>query len=113
MDQTERAIRNLELAGWFKKDSDYGGMIGEAVKKLLIEHQKEGHSGFSHQLAVYLFNKVALDQPLTLEYWQESFDDYNKMAAANNFPPWTEEKFEEIVMKKPIGAARVLEKGEG
>lgn len=35
MNETEWAIRNLELAGWFKKESDYDGMIGEAMKELV------------------------------------------------------------------------------
>lgn len=34
-----KAKRNLELAGWLKKDSPYDGMIGEAVIKLLETHQ--------------------------------------------------------------------------
>ena len=96
--ETDWAIRNLELAGYFKKDSDYDGMLGEAVKRLLLQHQKEGHSGMSHQMTVHLFHEVALDKPLTLEYWQEKFDAYNEHTAN----PWTEERFEEMVMKKPM-----------
>jgi hypothetical protein len=100
--ETEWAIRNLELAGWFGKESDYDGMIGEAVKKLLETHAKEGHSGMSHGLTVALFNKVAKGEALTEEFWQERFDDYNRFARENNFPEWTEESFEQQVMKKPM-----------
>lgn len=99
--ETEWAIRNLELAGYLKKDSIYDGMIGEAVIKLLETHQKEGHSGMSHGIAVNLFRAVALDIPLTMEYWKEKFDAYNEWAKAEGHNEWTEENFEKIVMKKP------------
>jgi hypothetical protein len=99
--ETEWAIRNLELAGWFDKDSDYEGMIGQAVKKLLEEHAKEGHSGSSHFLTVNLFKKVACGEALTQEFWDERFKAYNELASKEGFAPWTPEKFEEIVMKRP------------
>lgn len=99
--ETEWAIRNLELAGYFKKDSDYDGMLGEAVKKLLTVHQAEGHSGMSHAMAVHLFKAVALGEALTMEYWKERFDEYNRFAKENGCDEWTEEAFEKIVCKKP------------
>jgi len=99
--ETDWAIRNLELAGLFDKDSDYDGMLGNAVKRLLETHQKEGHSGASHYRAIALFYKVAKGEALTLRFWQEKFEAYNKMAELNSCKPWTEESFEEIVMKKP------------
>lgn len=100
--ETQWAIRNLELAGWFDKDSLYGSMLGDAVKRLLEAHEKEEHSGMSHGLAVNLFKAVALDEPLTMEYWQEKFDAYNEFAKKEEMNPWTEESFENIVMKKPV-----------
>lgn len=106
MTETEWAIRNLELAGWFKPESDYDGMIGEAVKKLLIEHAKEGHSGNSHFLTLALFNKVAKGEALTLEFWQERFDDYNKLAKEMGGGEWTESEFERIVTKKPAASPK-------
>lgn len=101
MNETEWAIRNLELAGWCDPKSDYDGMIGAAVKNLLLTHQREGHSGMSHQLAVHLFKAVALGEALTMQYWQERFEAYNKLANENGFPPWTEEQFESQVCRKP------------
>ncbi len=83
MTETQWAIRNLELAGFFDKDSDYGGMIGEAVKKLLLVHAEEGHSGASHYQTLKVFNHVARGQALTLDWWMERFDDYNRFAKAN------------------------------
>lgn len=101
MSETDWAIRNLELAGYFKDDSDYDGMLGEAVKRLLVCHAKEGHSGMSHQMAVHLFKAVALGEALTMEYWQERFKAMNEFAKENGFDEWTEEAFEKIVCKKP------------
>lgn len=59
------AKSELERAGLFDKDSDYGGMMGEAVMKMVKVFADEGHSGFSAGLAVSIFEKVARFQPLT------------------------------------------------
>ncbi len=42
MSERENAKKNLEMAGLLDKDSDYGGMIGEAVLKLIDTHFDEG-----------------------------------------------------------------------
>jgi hypothetical protein len=99
--ETQWAIRNLELAGLFDKDSDYGGMLGEAVKRLLETHGKERHSGFSHDLAIDLFARVARGEALTREYWQERFDEYNQLAAEMGVELWSEEDFQRVVCRKP------------
>jgi len=59
------AERELHRAKLFDKDSDYSGMIGEAVMKLVRAHAAEGHSGMSHQLTMEVFNRVINFQPLT------------------------------------------------
>lgn len=46
-------------AGLYDKDSDYGGMIPEAVMKLVRALASEGHSGGSHALTMQIFNRVA------------------------------------------------------
>jgi hypothetical protein len=56
---TEHAKQELVMAGVFDKDSDYNGMIGEAVMELVEVFAKQGHSGFSASLTLELFNKVA------------------------------------------------------
>lgn len=99
--ETDWAIRNLELAGFFEKDSDYGGMLGEAVKKLLLVHQEERHSGASHAMTVNLFKSVALGEALSMNYWKERFDAHNQFAKDNSLGEWSEEEFEKIVCKKP------------
>lgn len=59
------AKSEMEIAGLFDKDSDYGGMIGEAVMKLIKVFADEGHSGFSAPMAINIFEKVARFEPLT------------------------------------------------
>lgn len=61
----DHAKRELELAGLFDKDSDYDGMLGEAVLELVKVFAKQGHSGFSAAMTLKLFNEVANFKPLT------------------------------------------------
>lgn len=65
MSLTDFARNELKLAGLFDADSDYGGMLGEAVMKMVTVFSEEGHSGFSALMAISLFEKVARFQPLT------------------------------------------------
>jgi hypothetical protein len=58
------AQRELDLAGLFDKDSDYGGMLGEAVMRMIREFSDEGHSGFSARMAADLFSKLARYEPI-------------------------------------------------
>lgn len=64
-DSLDRANKELRVAGLFDKDSDYGGMLGHAVMRLLKIHVKEGHSGFSNSMAVDIFRRLALGEVLT------------------------------------------------
>lgn len=71
--------RELELAGLFDKNSDYEGMLGNAVQELLDVFKKQGHSGFSAQRTAYLFYtliKKGILTPITGEdsEWSESID---------------------------------------
>jgi hypothetical protein len=59
------AKSELERAGFFDKDSDYGGLLGEAVMKLIKVFADEGHSGMSAPLAIRIFERVARFEPLT------------------------------------------------
>lgn len=58
------AEKELKLAGLFDKDSDYGGMLGDAVMKMVKVFSDEGHSGFSVNMAINIFEKVARFEPL-------------------------------------------------
>lgn len=59
------AKSEMERAGLFDKNSDYGGMLGEAVMKMIKVFADEGHSGFSASMAISIFEKVARFEPLT------------------------------------------------
>lgn len=61
----KHAEHELELAGLFDGDSDYGGMLGTSVMKLIAVFASEGHSGMSAQMAISLFEKLARFEPLT------------------------------------------------
>lgn len=65
MSLVEFARSELEIAGLFKEDSDYGGMLGHAVLKMVEQFAGEGHSGFSAGMAISIFQKVARYEPLT------------------------------------------------
>lgn len=59
------ARRELELAGWFKKDGFYDDMVGHAVVDMIKLFAMEGHSGGSAPLCMNLAKQVGLFQPLT------------------------------------------------
>jgi hypothetical protein len=72
----DHARKELELAGLFDKNSDYDGMIGEAVMDLVDAFCKAGHSGFSAQWAKQVFCDLAEWKNLTPltndpEEWQD------------------------------------------
>jgi 2'-5' RNA ligase len=62
---TDHAKSELKRAGLMDKDSDYGGMLGNAVLKLMKTFSGEGHSGTSAMMALELFKKLAMYEPLT------------------------------------------------
>ncbi len=62
---TVHAEQEIRRAGLFGKDSDYDGMIGEAVMKLVKVHAEEGHSGMSHAITLQVFNRVVNFKTLT------------------------------------------------
>lgn len=59
------AQHELERAGLFDKDSDYGGMLGDAVMRMVRLFADEGHSGFSAGMAVQIFGRLARYEPLS------------------------------------------------
>lgn len=79
MSMTDVHIKELEKAGLFDKDSDYDGMLGEAVKELLLVFQKQGHSGFSAQATASIFHKLIKGEPLSP--LTESADEWMEVAS--------------------------------
>lgn len=59
------ANTELTRAGLFSKDSDYGGMIGDAVMELVRVFAAQGHSGFSAGMTLEIFRLVASYKPLS------------------------------------------------
>ena len=59
------AREELTSAGLFDKDSDYNGMLGESVMRLIETFAAEGHSGMSASLALQAFTTLANGNPLT------------------------------------------------
>ena|SRR5271165_3172068 len=76
MSMTDVYIKELERAGLFNEESDYGGMLGEAVKELLLVFKNQGHSGYSAQCTSEIFRKLIKGEPLspltdTPDEWME------------------------------------------
>ena len=75
------AKTELEIAGFFDKDSDYNGAIGEAVMELIEVFAKQGHSGMSAPYVAEIFHKLANYKPLIgitgkdEEWGDASYDD--------------------------------------
>lgn len=61
----EYAEAELRRAGWFDKHSEYAGMVGDAVMAMMKQFSDEGHSGYSAQLVLGIFKRVASFRPLT------------------------------------------------
>lgn len=59
------AETELRRSGLFDKDSDYDGMIGEAVMVLVRVFASQGHSGMSARIVLDVFDRVAHFKPLT------------------------------------------------
>lgn len=59
------ATYELQRAGLFNEDSDYGGMVGKAVLDLCKMFADQGHSGFSAQYVLDLFSRLAQFKTLT------------------------------------------------
>jgi len=50
--------KRLDALGMFDNDSDYNGMIGEAIMELSEAFAKQGHSGMSAAITVELFSQL-------------------------------------------------------
>jgi len=81
MTQTDRSIEELKRAGLFDKDSDYEGMIGEAVQELLTVFGKQGHSGMSASYVAMLFKKLVDGDVLSpLNSIEDAPDEWNDVS---------------------------------
>jgi len=71
----EFAQSEINRAGLQSKDSDYDGMIGNAVMELVEVFAKQGHSGFSAGWVLNTFSKLANFKPITPLTYAE--DEWN------------------------------------
>jgi hypothetical protein len=89
MSLVQHAQTELKLSGFFDEDSDYGGMVGDAVMELIEVFAKQEHSGMSAGIVASLFNKLANYEPLQGitgrdEEWVEAFNDKNGQPVYQN-----------------------------
>lgn len=72
----EHAKYELERAGFFKKNSIYGGMLGRSVLDLIKAFAKQGHSGMSANMAINLFERLAKYKPLVpLDFCDDEWNE--------------------------------------
>ena len=72
------ARTELERAGLFDEDSDYGGMLGTAVLDIVTLFSTQGHSGMSAAMVTELASRLMRYEPLTpLTYLP---DEWNHVA---------------------------------
>jgi hypothetical protein len=74
------AEAELRRAGLFDQDSDYDGMLGDSVMKLIEAFSGEGHSGYSAHLAASIFRDLSDWKPLTP--LTDSPDEWNHIEEA-------------------------------
>ncbi len=85
MSLIKHAKRELELAGLFDKDSDYGGMLGDAVVELMAVFSKQGHSGHSAGIVSNLFDKLSRYKNITpLNFKDEEWNETGEASYQNN-----------------------------
>lgn len=60
------ARKELEKAHLFDSQGDfYGGLIGNSVMELFDTLDRQGHSGCSYRMTLYIFERLANDLPLS------------------------------------------------
>ena len=61
----QHAMYELKAAGVLDKDSDYNGMLGEAVLEIVKIFAKQGHSGGSAAMTIAMLEKLLRYEQLT------------------------------------------------
>lgn len=62
----EYAKKELEIAGWYDDNADYGtGEMAACVLKIIDIFSQQGHSGYSASIAINILNKLMRFEPLT------------------------------------------------
>lgn len=55
----EHAKLEMKRAGLFDTDSNYGGMLGPAIMKMIEVFSAEGHTGMSANITLGIFDRLA------------------------------------------------------
>ncbi len=76
----------LRRAGLYDQDSDYNGMVGDAVEKLVEVFAGQGHSGMSAEITLAAFDRVARWKPLTPITSDPS--EWNDVSEYSGEPMW-------------------------
>lgn len=63
--EVKRAQYEIDLVGLSDQDSDYGGMIGDAVMQLIKLFSAQSHSGFSASMTGSIFYRLVQGKALT------------------------------------------------
>lgn len=82
----EHAKEELQRAGLFDKDSDYNGEIAKCVMNLCKMFSEQGHSGFSADLTLDIFDKLSRFKTLTPITKDSS--EWNDVSSFNGDPLW-------------------------
>ena len=86
------ARRELELAGLFREDSDYGGMIGQSCYDIVRLFSRQEHSGFSAMWVADLVDKLLRFEPITENdhslYQDVTDQSFSKEDIANGKTMW-------------------------
>jgi hypothetical protein len=90
MSSLQHAKLELELAGFFDKDSIYDGAIGDAVMELMEVFSKQGHSGMSAPIVAELFHKLANFEPILPITGKD--EEWGEVHDLGNGNPWYQNK---------------------
>jgi len=60
----QHAKQELEIAGMFDEDADYGGLLAKSTMELIEKFAEQGHSGGSAPSVIHMFSKLANFKPL-------------------------------------------------
>ena len=102
--------KRLNELGLYDKDSDYYGMIGQAVEELSGIFARQGHSGMSEQITMEVFNKLMAeysgdtehDQPSPTPSRQEWLEWIDKMPYLQVFDSWSRDNWQAWFRTMPI-----------
>ena len=88
------AREELERAGLFDLDSDYNGMIADAVMEVVDKYADQGHSGMSASWTLSLAEKLLRFKPITpLTY---EIDEWNDVSKESGRPMWQNRRDSEV-----------------